>query len=95
MSFTRPEDIEAESFRIIAEEMKEKGISIPGDEAPVTMRVIHTTADFDYSATLAFSKGAAEKLSRLLTLFQPRASTQPSRKLFVSSIIRSRSKVMV
>ena len=66
MSFTRPEDIEAESFRIIAEEMKEKGISIPGDEAPVTMRVIHTTADFDYSATLAFSKGAAEKLSRLL-----------------------------
>jgi len=64
--FIKPEDIEAESFRIIAEELKEKGISIPEDEAPVTMRVIHTTADFDYASTLIFSPDAVEKLSRLL-----------------------------
>ena len=65
-SFIKPEEIEAESFRIIAEELKERGISIPEEEAPVTMRVIHTTADFDYAGTLRFSENAVSVLRRLL-----------------------------
>ena len=65
-SFIKPEEIEAESFRIIAEELKERGISILEEEAPVTMRVIHTTADFDYAGTLRFSENAVSVLRRLL-----------------------------
>ena len=52
-----PEQIEARSFEIIAGELPH-----PVDErlAPIVMRVIHATADFDYADALYFSDGALD-----------------------------------
>ncbi|HEY6837246.1 MAG TPA: precorrin-8X methylmutase [Geobacteraceae bacterium] len=52
----RPEEIEAESFRIIEAEVGPHPWSLL--EWPVVRRVIHTSADFDYARTLVFSAGA-------------------------------------
>ena len=53
-----PSEIEKESMRMISEELSRRGIVLPADIAPVVRRVIHTTADFDYTETLYFSPGA-------------------------------------
>jgi len=53
-----PSDIEKESFRIIKDELEKKAVQIPRDQEPVLMRVIHTTADFDYVESLCFSQDA-------------------------------------
>ena len=58
MIFTKPAEIEQESMRIIAAELEARGIVIPEEERAVVMRVIHTTADFDYAANLRFTPGA-------------------------------------
>lgn len=55
-----PADIEKTSFSIIARELAEKNIFLQEELAPIIMRVIHTTADFDYAQTLKFSPRAAE-----------------------------------
>ena len=55
-----PADIEKTSFSIIARELFESGIKIPEELAPVIMRVIHTTADFEYASTLKFSPNVLE-----------------------------------
>jgi len=52
----RPEEIEAESFRIIEAEVG--GHPWSAEEWPVVRRAIHTTADFDYARTMAFSPEA-------------------------------------
>jgi len=52
----RPEEIEAESFRIIEAEIGDNPWS--GSEWPVVRRVIHTSADFDYAQSMLFSPGA-------------------------------------
>lgn len=52
----RPEEIEAESFRIIDEEVGLHPWS-PA-EWPVVRRVIHTSADFEYARSLLFSADA-------------------------------------
>ena len=57
----KPSDIEKESMRIIQEELKEIGKELSGEPAPIVMRVIHTTADFDYAETMSFSPGAVER----------------------------------
>ena len=57
----KPSDIENASMRIIREELAQMGKEIPAELAPVVMRVIHTTADFEYADTMAFSPGAIEK----------------------------------
>ena len=57
----KPSDIEKESMRIIQEELKEMGKELSGEPAPIVMRVIHTTADFDYAETMSFSPGAVER----------------------------------
>ena len=57
----KPSDIEKESMRIIQEELKEMGKELSGEPAPIVMRVIHTTADFDYADTMSFSPGAVER----------------------------------
>ena len=44
-----PSDIEKESFRIIKEELSEMGKSFPEILEPTIIRVIHTTADFEYA----------------------------------------------
>lgn len=54
----RPEEIEKKSFEIIGAELDRMGITLEEDKAPVIMRAIHTTADFDYAANLVFSAGA-------------------------------------
>ena len=54
----RPEEIEAESFRIIDAEVGAHPWS-PA-EWPVVRRVVHTSADFDYARSMVFSRDAVE-----------------------------------
>ena len=56
-----PEEIEKTSFQIIERELGERGRSLPEEQRHILLRVIHTTADFDYIDTMTFSEGAAEK----------------------------------
>lgn len=53
-----PEEIEKRSFEIISQELEQKGIRLPKDEEMITKRVIHTSADFDYTETLTYSENA-------------------------------------
>ena len=55
----RPEEIEAESFRIIDAEVGAHPWS--SAEWPVVRRVIHTSADFDYARSMFFSANAVAK----------------------------------
>ena len=57
----KPADIESTSMRIIREELAQRGKELPEDLAPVVMRVIHATADFEYADTMTFSPEAIEK----------------------------------
>lgn len=59
MPHTKPADIERTSMDIIAQELAQRGITLPPDRAPVVKRVIHTTADFDYAENLVFTENAA------------------------------------
>ena len=61
-----PEEIEKRSFKIITEELKKKGISLPAEQENITKRVIHTSADFDYADTLVYSKDAVAIAKELL-----------------------------
>ncbi len=56
--YMKPEEIEKRSFEIIQSELTR-----PLDPAlaPVILRVIHTTADFEYVDTLSFSEGVIER----------------------------------
>ncbi|WP_408071319.1 precorrin-8X methylmutase [Butyrivibrio sp. JL13D10] len=56
-----PSDIEKESFRIIRKELSEMGKSFPEDTEPTVIRVIHTTADFEYADTMTFSDNVIER----------------------------------
>ncbi len=55
----KPEEIEAESFRIIDSEAGEHGW--PEAEWRVVRRAVHTSADFEYVSTMVFSEGAVER----------------------------------
>ncbi|MBR1693536.1 MAG: precorrin-8X methylmutase [Lachnospiraceae bacterium] len=61
-----PADIERRSFEIIGEELRERGIRLDEELAPVIKRVIHTTADFEYVNTLCFSAHAVEHLKQAI-----------------------------
>ncbi len=61
-----PGEIEKRSFEIIGEELKKRDITLPEEERPVTMRVIHTSADFDYAETMTYSEGAVGTLGELI-----------------------------
>lgn len=61
-----PSDIEAESFRIISEELNKRNIYIPDAISPVVKRVIHTTADFSFAETMAFSENAVDIARELI-----------------------------
>lgn len=54
----RPEEIEAESFRIIEEELGAH--DWPAREWPIVRRAIHTSADFEYANSMYISAGAIE-----------------------------------
>mgnify|MGYP002573647990 CR=1 FL=1 len=60
IEYVLPGEIEKRSFAIIGEELKERGIVLPPEQEPVTKRVIHTSADFDYAQNLKFSEGAVQ-----------------------------------
>lgn len=61
MEFTGPAEIERESMRIIDGELAARGIVLQPELAPVVKRVIHTTADFDYAASLHFTADAVQE----------------------------------
>lgn len=62
----QPAEIEKKSFSIIQEELSVRGITLQPEQAPITMRVIHTTADFDYATHLYYSEGVIEKLRQAI-----------------------------
>ena len=64
MELVPPDQIEKRSFEIIREHLTRDDLS--NAEMQVLMRLIHTTADFDYEKTLVFSDGAVEQMKRLL-----------------------------
>ena len=66
LEYVLPAEIEKRSFEIIAAEMQEKNIVLPEEERLVTMRAIHTSADFDYAKTLYFSENAVEIAKELI-----------------------------
>ena len=66
IEYVLPSDIEKRSFEIIGTELASKNIVLPADEKPVTMRVIHTTADFEYAETMCYSAGAVAAARSLL-----------------------------
>ena len=66
IDFILPSEIEKRSFEIISEELDKMGISIPAEEEPITKRVIHTSADFDYASTMSYSKGAIARAKDLI-----------------------------
>ena len=61
-----PEQIEQRSFEIIDGELEKRGIMLPKEQEMITKRVIHTTADFEYTDTLTFSEGAVGIARELL-----------------------------
>ena len=61
-----PEQIEQRSFEIIDGELKTRGSVLPKEQEMITKRVIHTTADFEYTDTLTFSEGAVGIARELL-----------------------------
>ena len=66
LEFVLPNEIEKRSFAIIEEELRFRNIVLPQEQAPVTKRVIHTSADFEYADTMTFSEHAVEKAKELL-----------------------------
>jgi precorrin-8X/cobalt-precorrin-8 methylmutase len=66
IEYVLPGEIEMRSFAIIGEELEKRSIILPPEQEPVTKRVIHTTADFDYAATLAYSKDAVTIARQLI-----------------------------
>ncbi len=66
IEYVRPEDIEKRSFEIISEELRQRGICLPEEEAMITKRVIHTSADFDYAETMTYTPGAVQTAKKLL-----------------------------
>lgn len=61
-----PEEIEKRSFEMITKELGARGICLPKEQEPVTIRVIHTSADFDYAHTMIYSEGAVGIAKELL-----------------------------
>lgn len=61
-----PEEIEKKSFEIIAEELQNRGIVLPPEQDRITKRVIHTSADFEYTQTLTYSENAVSIAKKLI-----------------------------
>ena len=59
LEYVKPADIEKRSFEIITSELGERKLD-PENEL-VIIRVIHTSADFEYADTLTFSEHATSK----------------------------------
>ena len=66
IEYLDPVEIQKKSFEIIRSELSERGELIEDERLGVTIRCIHTTADFDYAKTLEFSDGAIEAFRDLI-----------------------------
>ena len=66
IEYLLPSEIEKRSFEIIAEELKAKKKFKPENERLITMRAIHTTADFEYASTMCYSHGAVDIVKELI-----------------------------
>ncbi len=66
IEYVLPTEIEKRSFEIIGKELEEMGITIPPEQEPITKRVIHTSADFDYANTMRYSTGGIAKAKELI-----------------------------
>lgn len=66
IEYLLPNEIEKRSFEVIEEELRQRGIFLPVEEADITKRVIHTSADFDYAKTLVYSKEAVSVIKSLI-----------------------------
>lgn len=66
MEYVLPEEIERRSFEMIEEELKADNIVLPKEQKMVTIRVIHTSADFDYAKTMTYSENAVEIAKNLI-----------------------------
>ncbi|MCQ2408435.1 MAG: precorrin-8X methylmutase [Oscillospiraceae bacterium] len=64
LEYVLPADIERRSFEIIESELDRE---IPPEIKPVVLRVIHTTADFDYPDNLYFSPDVMEIAMQAIT----------------------------
>lgn len=64
LEYVMPDEIEKRSFEIIESELGDR--IIPEDIKPIVMRVIHTTADFEYCDNLCFSPDAVETAAKIL-----------------------------
>lgn len=62
----RPDEIEKESFLLITRELHKRKIRIPYNHAPIVLRCIHTSADFDFAENLLFSKNAVPMAHKAL-----------------------------
>ncbi|MCL2883693.1 MAG: precorrin-8X methylmutase [Coriobacteriia bacterium] len=59
-NYTRPADIEKRSFEMITDQLTQRQFDFAAHDSAamsIILRVIHTTADFDYAANLVFSPG--------------------------------------
>ncbi len=66
MEFVLPEEIEKRSFEIISQELADRSLLLKPEQEMVIKRVIHTSADFEYTDTLTFSEGAVEVAKQLV-----------------------------
>ena len=66
IEYVLPGEIEKRSFEIIGEELARRGIVLEKAQEPVTKRVIHTSADFEYAETMCYSEHAVEVAKGLL-----------------------------
>lgn len=66
IEYVLPNDIEKRSFEIIGQELLEQGIVLDKEQEPVTKRVIHTSADFDYANTMCYSDNAIAIAKQLI-----------------------------
>jgi len=63
-----PKDIEKTSFAMIRQELEQMGKQVPEELESVIIRVIHTTADFEYADTMTFSESALKKAEDAIRL---------------------------
>ncbi len=62
----RPDEVEKESFLLITRELHKRKIRIPYNHAPIVLRCIHTSADYDFAENLLFSKNAVPMAHKAL-----------------------------
>lgn len=66
IEFVLPNEIEKRSFELIEEELAAAGKTLDPKTKPIVLRVIHTTADFDFFDNLKFSENAVDTAVTLL-----------------------------